>query len=301
MALLIVGDPEDLTAAYVAFKAEEHGLSVLRLAEDRFGLDWAFGFDDLDPTADRLLIDGAPLPLDEVSGAYARFHHAPAGEVLDQIDPEVAEVYLGQRRSAMHLLLDRLSCPVVNPPTAGHSNGSKPHQMRLLERSGLRPPRWIASNDVEEIRAFAASCPGGAIVKSCSGLRSEVRALDETFLGRLVGGSPPVVAQDRIPGDDVRVHTVGEESFATYIRGSDGVDYRFSESGGQYVAGDVPGEISDACHRFAAAEGLLMAGFDFRVTDEGRWWCLECNPAPTFLPYEMATGQPICEALLQVW
>jgi len=50
---------------------------------------------------------------------------------------------------------------------------------------------------------------------------------------------------------------------------------------------------------FACAQGLLIAGFDFRVASNDRWWCLECNPAPTFLPCEMETGQAIADALLE--
>lgn len=48
----------------------------------------------------------------------------------------------------------------------------------------------------------------------------------------------------------------------------------------------------------ARAEGLLVAGYDFRVTDDDCWYCLEMNPVPTFLPYEMETVQPIAEAIL---
>ena len=55
------------------------------------------------------------------------------------------------------------------------------------------------------------------------------------------------------------------------------------------------------CRIFALADHLTIAGFDFRVDDEGQWYCLEVNPVPTFLPYEMATGQAIGSALLNVF
>jgi len=44
-----------------------------------------------------------------------------------------------------------------------------------------------------------------------------------------------------------------------------------------------------------------VAGFDFRVTPDGDWYCLEMNPVPTFLPYEMATSQRIGEAILDIF
>jgi hypothetical protein len=34
------------------------------------------------------------------------------------------------------------------------------------------------------------------------------------------------------------------------------------------------------------------------VTKDGLWYCLEVDPMPTFLPYEMAAGQSIGSAVL---
>ncbi|HSG47001.1 MAG TPA: hypothetical protein VLA43_04200, partial [Longimicrobiales bacterium] len=31
---------------------------------------------------------------------------------------------------------------------------------------------------------------------------------------------------------------------------------------------------------------------------DGAWWCLESNPVPTFLPYEVQAGLPIADAVL---
>lgn len=301
MTVLIVGDPDDLSSAYVGFRAEERDLAVLQLAEASFGTEWFLSFDDSRPERDHIEIDGTKLGLADVAGAYVRFHHDPGGLLQDEVGPQLIELYAGQRRSAIHAFLERLRAPVVNRPLAGLSNGSKPFQMPLLERYGLEPPAWIASNDVDEIRDFARSYRRGCIVKSCSGIRSEVRELDDEYLERLEAGSSAVIVQERVPGDDVRVHTVGHRSFATVITGAGGVDYRFASSQSEYQAGDVPEAVSAACCRFADEQGLLLAGFDFKVCPDGRWWCLECNPAPTFLPYEMSTGQPIAAAVLDLF
>jgi hypothetical protein len=122
--------------------------------------------------------------------------------------------------------------------------------------------------------------------------------VSDELLGALEAGSPPVIVQQRVPGHDVRVHTVADRCFATHIRGAEGVDYRFSDAVPGYEAGPVPRDLAARCCAFARQQRLLIAGFDFRVTEDGQWWCLECNPAPTFLPYEMSTGQPIAAALL---
>jgi glutathione synthase/RimK-type ligase-like ATP-grasp enzyme len=188
----------------------------------------------------------------------------------------------------------------VNPPVGGRSNGSKPFQMRRLARAGFAVPRWATTNDPSAARAFAASCPAGAVYKSCSGLRAHVRLLDEALLERLSAGSTPVVVQEFVAGHDVRVHTVHGRAFATKIT-AEGVDYRYAESESRYEATGVPEPVEALCHRVAAEERLALAGFDFRVTHEGVWHCLEVNPVPTFLPYEMTTGQPIADAILDLF
>ena len=244
------------------------------------------------------MVDEENIPLNLIRGAYVRFNPALKGEMLQRISPDLIEMYAAQRRAAIHTLLDRLSCPVVNPPSAGYSNGSKPFQMNLLGRFGLSSPQWIVSNDPDKIKGFNALFPEGTIVKSCSGLRSEVRALDDVLLQRISCGSSPVIVQQRINGDDVRVHTVNGKTFGTRISGTDYVDYRFSKNERRYQECSVPREIAAACHHFAKKEGLLLAGFDFKIASDGKWWCLECNPAPTFLPYEMSTGQAISQSIL---
>ena len=94
---------------------------------------------------------------------------------------------------------------------------------------------------------------------------------------------------------------MGDQVFPTWVLGSgDRVDYRFDTATRRFEAGTAPPEIAARCVRFADQLGLMIAGFDFRVGPEGKWWCLECNPAPTFLPYERETGQPIADELLAV-
>ncbi len=299
MTVLIVGDAEDLTSAYVGFRARQHGLSVQVLDESRFGVDWRFHLDDGNAGADVVAFaNGDELPLRQVAGAFVRFTPTPEVPVAVRDDPPVTETYARERRAALHVLLHRLAAPVANPPGRGQANGSKPLQMAQLARAGFDVPCWIAGNDVDQIRAFTAGLRDGAIIKSCSGTRSEVRRCSETFLERLVDGSCPVIVQKWVDGFDVRLHTVGEQSFATAIEAGPGVDYRFDDTRRQYRAYSAPEALVEKCLKFARDQGLLIAGFDFRVDGEGRWWCLECNPAPTFLPYEIETGQAIADTLL---
>jgi hypothetical protein len=301
MTILIVGDAEDLTSAYVAFKAQERGLPVQVLDESRFGLDWRLQLDDTAEGTDRLeLADGSELPLRWVAGAFVRFTPTPDVPNALRDSPPASETYARERRAALHVLLHRLAAPVANPPGRGQANGSKPLQMAQLAGAAFDVPRWVASNDVDHIRAFVAGLREGAVVKSCSGTRSEVRRCSEPLLERVAGGSCPVIVQQWVEGFDVRLHTVGTLAFATAIDAGPGIDYRFDDTRRQYRACPAPAPVVERCVEFATAQGLLLAGFDFRVDSSNRWWCLECNPAPTFLPYEMETGQAIADALLNL-
>ena len=306
MTLLIVGDPEDLTSAYVRFRAEERAIRVCVLDESSFGHTWQVEFVEYHGTAlhsERDVItfaNGQVLQLADVSGAYVRFTPTPDVPSCLQSEPLLAETYARERRAAIHALLNQLAVPVVNTPGCGQANGSKPLQMAQLVQAGFEVPAWIASNQAATVRAFVTHHPGGAVIKSCSGTRSEVQVCSNEMIERLAAGSTPVIVQARIEGFDVRVHTVGQEAFATAIDAGPGVDYRFDETQPSYRTYVAPPAIIARCCRFAAQQGLLLAGFDFRVDSTGRWWCLECNPAPTFLPYEMSTGQPIANALMDL-
>jgi D-alanine-D-alanine ligase-like ATP-grasp enzyme len=127
-----------------------------------------------------------------------------------------------------------------------------------------------------------------------------VRLLNDDVLERLREGTCPVIVQEYIRGREVRVHVVKRHIFATEVI-SDGIDYRFEGQHNEFRTTSVPKAIRELCSDFAEAEGLTIAGFDFRIGKNGTWYYLEMNPVPTFLPYEIATGQPIGEALLDIF
>ncbi len=297
MNILIVGDTEDLTAAYVGWRARKRGWRALKLREDQLGESWSIDFDDSDPWAGRLEVGARGFALSEIDGAYVRLCPEPGMPLGVELEPAEQAAFVIERRHALQHWLNNVPFEVANRPFAGRSNGSKPYQMRLLRRAGFRVPKWLVTNQFHALSRFEEGCAEGAIYKSISGLRSRVRRIDEALRKRLCDGTVPVIAQEYIAGRDVRVHVVNGEAHATAVKSS-GIDYRFETDGNEFVATKAPRDLIERCHRVAAAEGLLIAGFDFRVTADGQWYCLEVNPVPTFLPYEMATGQRIADAIL---
>jgi glutathione synthase/RimK-type ligase-like ATP-grasp enzyme len=295
--ICVVGDLNDLTNVYVGWAARQAGLEVLELDEAHFGVTWGVAYDDERVVDGVLGVAGRELSLNDVVGVYARFTPQPDIPASLKLDATTQEALAAERRSAIEHLLNCLPCPVINRPRAGRSNGAKPYQMRQLRDAGFEIPPWLVTNDYEAARAFADRCHDGCIYKACSGLRSTVRRLDDQVMERLKAGTSPVLLQEYVPGYDVRVHTVCDESFATKVVFS-GIDYRFDGGSSEFAATSAPAGLEALCQETARSDGLVVAGFDFRVSDDGRWWCLEMNPVPTFLPYEMATGQPIASAIV---
>jgi hypothetical protein len=185
------------------------------------------------------------------------------------------------------------SALVVNRPSAGASNGSKPFQLALLRSCGFDVPDTVVTTCPEEARAFRAR-HGSVAVKSVSAWRSRVRRRsDDQGLDRV--RACPVQLQEWVTGLDVRVHVVGDEVFACDVVAEGSDDYRFAEP--TMRARELPPDVAARCRDAARALGLPLAGIDLRLTPEGRWVCFEANPAPAFDFFSRRTGQPIASAV----
>src|SRR5262249_32673259 len=100
-----------------------------------------------------------------------------------------------------------------------------------------------------------------------------------------------------VEGVDVRVHVVGAAVFATEIISED-VDYRYPRSSQPEMRPSIlPEPILARCLELSASMDLSLAGIDFKRTPEGRYVCLEVNPAPAFTCFEERTGQKIASAV----
>jgi len=299
--LLFFGDPEDLTAAYLSWLALRRGIECVHVDEADLGRGCSLGVAE-DGTV-RLRVDGHDIPLQRVTGAVVRLNPHPSlvGGGSHADDSEAMEaVVLPERRAGLQYALDCLPFPIANRPSRGRSNGAKPVHMRDLATAGFRVPAWITTNDADVGSRVASGCEHGAVVKAASGLRSHVRLWTDDVAEAFRAGTAPHVVQEYVPGYEVRVHVVGDRTFATRID-SGATDYRFDSTETGYRPTALPEILAQRCIAFAEREGLVLAGFDFRVDETANTWsCLEMNPVPTFLPYEASTGQRIGDAVIDV-
>jgi glutathione synthase/RimK-type ligase-like ATP-grasp enzyme len=240
------------------------------------------------------------LDLDDLTGVYVRYLGADGRMPLPDIPPGSAAAMYFEYDSGLMALLEDLPCPVVNRVAGGVSNNSKAYQALLVRQCGLLTPPTLITNDPEAVRRFYEDCQREVVYKSLSGVRSIVRRLRPEHLERLpLLRHGPAQFQSFIPGDNVRVHTVGDRLFASRVI-SQAVDYRYGRREGHDVVmepTEVPAAVGQACLRLARRLDLVLAGIDLKQTPDGDYYCFEVNPSPGFLYYEQHTRQPISAAL----
>ena len=240
------------------------------------------------------------LDLDELTGVFIRYLGAEGRAPLNDFTQDAVSALYHEFDTGLMTLLEDLPCPVINRLGGGYSNNSKTLQALLVRHSGLLTPPTLVTNDPRAARRFYEECHGEVIYKSLSGIRSIVRRLAPSQLSRLsLLDHGPAQFQAFIRGDDVRVHTVGDQVFATLIH-SESVDYRYARHEGRDVSMEptkLPSAVTDSCLRLARKLDLLLTGIDLKRTPAGDYFCFEANPSPGFLYYERHSGQQISRAI----
>jgi glutathione synthase/RimK-type ligase-like ATP-grasp enzyme len=249
----------------------------------------------------RLRTPDADLGLDEIRAVYVRTMADDLLPELEALAPDAAE---RRRARGLH---DRLfawlavtPAVVVNRSDAQASNSAKPYQLQLIADSGFAVPETLITNDPDEVVAFR-DLHRRVVYKSMSGERSIVSALTDLDLERLDRlRLCPVQFQAWVPGPDVRVHVVGDETFAACVTTA-ATDYRYPDRSGAPPPTVTRQELDDGlagrCVALARRLGLEVAGIDLRLPPGGEPVCLEVNPSPAFSYYEHAAGLPIAAAL----
>lgn len=260
----VTGELERMGADYVCADAQ---LDVV--------MDWRPDSEAVLAVSDRV------VPLADVKSAYLRpWRIAAKGE--------------GERQALALLLAwadDSAAC-VVNRPSASLPNHSKPMQTQSIARFGFLVPETLITTDPATAREFVRR-HGEVVYKSISGVRSIVRRLTNDRLDELEQVRHcPTQFQRYIPGEDLRVHVIGESAVAVRIA-SNRDDYRYAaRDGGSIEAAEValePGAV-ESLIRMVRQMGLLVAGVDLRRTLSGELYCLEVNPSPAFTYYEQLVG-----------
>ncbi len=299
-SVLLCGIPSEPPLALAAAALERLGAPCLVLNQ-RQCLEHDVEFEVSPQGMDGVLtLSGRRFPLRAVQAVYNRLMDYSCLPEVARLGPQDPRREHARRfHDALGRWLEAAPLPVVNRNRAGHSNVSKPYQAQIIRRRFF-VPESLVTNDPEEALAFRALY-GRVIYKSVSGQRSIVTEFTDADEWRLRDlPKCPVLFQQYIEGQEVRVHTVGERVFATAVE-SDATDYRYGHQFGleaaRLTAVEISEHVAEACVGLAAELGLGFAGIDLRFAPDGAVYCFEVNPSPGYSYYEEATGQPIAQAL----
>ena len=295
MTVLVIGLSKDPVVEKVLEALGEIGAEVVHWSPRDLLNDCAFTVRD--GTVEGWLLVGERLVnLDDILGIFNRFSSiemTPEYRELAANDPLAKHALEAGAR--LMQWCDIASCVVMNRSSSNDANSAKAYQAQLISDYFFVPETRI-TNRVESALELA-SLYERTIFKSCSGERSIVTELSPADIEAKAEalGNCPVQFQRHIDGSDVRVHVVGEQTFATTVT-SKGADYRYDRSA-IWRATEIEPAIAVTAVNMSRAMDLELAGIDLRLSNDGRAYCFEVNPSPAFSVYEDATNQKISHAV----
>lgn len=237
-----------------------------------------------------ITISGRQLALDPRASYYCRIMD------LSTVQTELVLAFRWRGLiAALMAWLDHIPGKVINRPSSGSNNFTKPLHEYALQSYGFNVPPSLTSSNSEQLATFVATEP--AIVKPASGVRADSRLVHAEEFASFHPLQGPVHLQRYIAGADVRAHVVGDHVHAELIR-SVKIDYRRSlEVPTEFTSFELPDVLNAQLIRITKQLGLTFAGWDFKLADDGTYWCLEVNPMPGYDGYDHRLGNRISDSL----
>jgi glutathione synthase/RimK-type ligase-like ATP-grasp enzyme len=305
MTVLVWGVPTESPVEMLRSALQRRGADAVVVHPRRFSRHSV----DLELHGDALAgsarVEDRTVDLGDVTGVYVR---CVEPELLPELSGLASDHPDRARAAGVYAALTAFTeaapaasgCHVASRMSAMASNMSKPYQAQRILGAGFDTPETLITDDPVEAVEFLDRHPG-AIYKSASGVRSIVREFARDDVERL-GWIRwcPVQFQENVRGRDVRVHVVGDETYAAIVD-STATDYRYARQqvgkDAELRAYDLPDELAERCVALASELDLPFAGVDLKLAEDGRVVCFEVNPSPGYSWYETAAGLPISDAL----
>lgn len=238
-------------------------------------LSWAgVDFSDIEAVHIRCMAVNTPVAVPPVMNES---NHAElrARFLREQEYQSVARSFFAQLQARGKLVVNTLTRAYVDHDT-------KAQLYQKLHEAGFCVPNTLMSNDTTQVRAFFDKV-GDAVAKPSIGIGStrKVSDYDKSRLHELC--KSPVLFQELIEGDTIRVHIVGDKVvLALRIISAEGqVDSRTDPQG--FVYFKMPDEEERKLVEATHFLGLHYAAWDILAARDGRFAYLDCNPGPFIL------------------
>src|SRR3989338_3849447 len=185
---------------------------------------------------------------------------------------------------------------VINPTETFDLHFLKLYQLELLRKNKISVPKTLVTNSKDEVLEFRNEVKqmvykpvgGGA---ECEILKDEDFAPERMQLLK----NAPVIFQEYIPGDNIRVYVIEDKIISAGIIHTQHVDYRAGEEKIEKIK--LPGNVEKMCLSAAKVCGMKFSGIDIKKKNKDDFVLIECNPSPMFKGFSERTGDNIGEAL----
>lgn len=299
--ILILSNPTDIHARHIANLVHQRGHEVSYVSRADFGNGACLS---LCPDAQRgsITVDGKRIVSDEISAVWSRrpgrIHAAPA--ITDGLDRSFTENEWAQTLDGFFAVASRRNIS----PLWKQRAATKPLQISIASRVGLRVPETLITSDPAEALAFAGKFEQGIVHKAMTSPSHQFvdTRVWNSMDAQQIGDLPlcPAIFQQRIIGPaDVRATVVGSRIFSACIlrgAGGAGVDSRL-DLDAPCTAYQLPSDVESAILHLMGELGLLFGTIDLKVAENGDHVFLEINPQGQFLYIEILTGLPISNSL----
>jgi glutathione synthase/RimK-type ligase-like ATP-grasp enzyme len=297
MTILILGGTDDEHAMHVLNQLRARGHDAEILDSRDFPTRLTIAYDPTSNTGELRLPSGRRLELAQIRSVYWRCYHGQSTATL----PDAGQAHLATNdaRSLFESLLINLPAKWVNGWSAYRLHQTKPAQLARVAALGVPVPATLLGNDPSAVRAFAARhsrCVFKPVQGGAHTRRLEPRHLSDANLRNLA--LAPVTIQEEVPGTDVRVFVAGEHVLACEVKTA-AVDFR-DDPNPTIAECELPADVTGWCLRAARALELVWTGIDLRRRPEGGYVFLEANPSPMFLGFELQSGLPLTERLVEL-
>ena len=315
MTVLIMTHSEDNYAIdAVCAEIRRRGHEVLRYDTDLFPtqrrLASLYGLD-----GDVHRLDG--VDLSSVTALWNRRYFI-GRDIPQELDPQLRKPSVEESQRSLFGMVNCLDVFHLDPLRASHHARHKPLQLKLAQELGLEVPRTLITNDPEEVRAFAASCPDGIITKMMSSFavydaegREHVvftNPLSAEDLEDLSGLelSPMTFQETVTKAVELRITIIGRQVFTAAIDASrsERATHDWRRDGFDlleyWVEHPLPDSVAEKLLALLDRLGLNYGAIDVILTPDGRHVFLEVNPVGEFFWLEKTPGFPLSAALADV-
>lgn len=312
--LLILTEPNDSHADYVAAKLRDRGAAFLRFDPARFPREAEISLACSAAGAPRqiLRLDDEVVDLASVTAVWYRRPETPvAHESLAGRAREFVEL---ESTLVVKDLLSSLDCPwLPAPPLVVRNAEQRFLQLKIAGELGFELPQTLTTNSPAELLDFYRRHDGRIVSKQAGTAFSATIGFDVVRFTELVTTRDiahahairlcPMTFQEYVPKRfELRITVVGGQVFAAEIH-SQATNHtrfdwrRYDHGRTPHVPHVLPPVISARCVALVQRLGLRYGAIDMVVTPDDRYVFLEINPNGQYLFIELKTHQPISDAI----